>query len=49
MGVVVKGNVYVNGNYVGNESECSHPIKDGVFNADYEQPNKYEIKQGRCV
>ena len=49
MGVVVKGNVYVNGDYVGNENECSHSIPEGIFDANYDQPNKYEIKQGRCV
>ena len=44
MAVVIGGKVYVNGVYVGNISECNHPMTDGVVNVNYEQPRVYVVK-----
>lgn len=44
MAVVIGGNVFVDGVYVGNTSESIHPIGDGVvIEVDYEKPIIYVL------
>ena len=44
MAVIIDGKVYVNGMYVGSDSESLLPIFDGIVNVDYEQPKVYVVK-----